>query len=96
MSNNIIPAMTHPLGKHWRQPPRSDILIDDIHALMGEETFHWLAEYSASIPTGVYSGKMWKCFTGRKDGILWLLKWYSPSPDQNLRKINYRDIILIN
>ena len=51
--------MTDPMGRHWRQPPRERILIDDTHALMDLATFEQLSEYSCTIPTGVYPGKMW-------------------------------------
>lgn len=55
-----IPAMTHPLGKHWKQPEVDEITIDDTHALMSQRAFDKLLEYSASRPSGVYEGKMWK------------------------------------
>lgn len=58
----IIPPITDPLGKHWQQPHRRFIELDDTHALMSEQTFKGLKEYSTSIPTGRYEGKMWKGF----------------------------------
>lgn len=59
----IIPPITDPLGKHWQQPHRRFIELDNTHALMSEQTFKGLKEYSTSIPTGRYEGKMWKGFT---------------------------------
>lgn len=68
----MIPAMTDPLGKYWKQPDPAAILLDDEHAVMDMATFEQLAEYSASIPSGVYPGKMWKAgFQGT-----WLLRWF--------------------
>ncbi|MDE4731390.1 hypothetical protein [Providencia rettgeri] len=70
--NNIIPPMTDSLGKHWKQPNHKNILIDDTHALMSAKDFNLLADYSSSIPSGVYPGKMWKATTlGGKAFLRW-------------------------
>jgi len=102
--NNEIPKMTHPLGKHWDQPSSERIVLDDTHALMERSTFEELGEYSSSIPTGVYEGKMWK----RHDGIfdqrfikqggspVWLLVWFGPSSDPNKCSINSREILILD
>lgn len=92
--------MTHPLGQHWKQPEREMILIDDTHALMSKATFEKLSEYSCTIPTGVYEGKMWR----RHDGIFdphcpvekrrWLLGWFGFSDDLDKCSNNFREIIL--
>lgn len=79
MSNNYqhaIPEMTHPLGKHWEQPATSKILITDVRAVMSKAVFDKISDYSGSIPTGVYAGKMWKSFF---DG-LWHLRWFEDHP----------------
>lgn len=68
-----IPECIHPLCRAWDQPKNTEIEIDDTHALMTEESFKGLHEYSCSIPTGVYAGKMWKAY-GPKD--MWYLRWY--------------------
>lgn len=68
-----IPECIHPLCKAWDQPENTEIEIDDTHALMFKKTFEHLKEYSCSIPTGVYSGKMWKAH-GLDDE--WYLRWY--------------------
>jgi len=87
-ANHAIPEMTDPMGRYWDQPDRSLIEVDDTHALMSLRTFRELKEYSASNPSGVYPGKMWK---QRQDGIYdreflalggkqkWLLCWYGLS-----------------
>jgi hypothetical protein len=74
--------MTDPLGRYWNQPSRDLILVDETHAVMTAHTFQQLSEYSATIPSGVYPGKMWRRLDGahdRKcpmDGCRWLLCWY--------------------
>jgi hypothetical protein len=86
-SLEAIPPMTDPMGKHWGQPERREILVDETHAVMTSRTFRALHEYSSSQPTGVYDGKMWKRHDGVYDcefrssgGIpTWLLCWYGPS-----------------
>ena len=40
----IIPPITDPLGKHWQQPHRRFIELDDTHALMSEQTFKGTGE----------------------------------------------------
>lgn len=57
---HVIPPITDPMGKHWEQPDRFEIEIDDTHALMSRETFENLHNYAHSQPSGVYPGKMWK------------------------------------
>ena len=82
-----IPPITDPLGRHWEQPDRSLISIDDEFARMSFATFKDLPEYSASKPTGVYPGKMWKRHDGAHDYAFlrsggkpeWLLCWYGES-----------------
>lgn len=84
----IIPPITDPLGKHWQQPHRRFIELDNTHALMSEQTFKGLKEYSTSIPTGRYEGKMWKGFTKGE--------WYQYYEDNYLAQIcNSRNIIYI-
>ena len=84
---SIIPVMDHPLSKHWSQPNRNLIEIDDTHASMSQSTFESLKEYSCSDPSGVYPGKMWKRNNGVYDPQFlagggkpyWCLCWYDVS-----------------
>ena len=92
MNKNTIPEMTHPLSKAWDQPNKSEIAIDDTHALMTERTFKQLRDYSASIPSGVYDGKMWRM---EAKGINYL-RWYSSNEDPNKCSINTREILITN
>lgn len=71
----IIPEMTNPLSRYWHQPPLDDIAVYDDIAIMDRDTLEGLPEYSMSIPTGTYEGKMWK----RMDRKGWTLCWYKDS-----------------
>lgn len=87
---NTIPNMTHPLSSKWHQPDTKNIIIDDIHALMDEESFKKLHDYSHSQPTGVYEGKMWKSYFNNK----WYLRWYDEHKESNLCSNRYREILI--
>jgi len=99
-----IPRMTHPYGRHWEQPERSEILIDDTHALMTCAAFKRLKEYSATNPTGAYEGKMWKRHDGSFDykflaaggKPVWLLCWYGRDENPDFVSNNHRKIILVD
>lgn len=85
-----IPAMVHPLGKHWDQPRKDLIELCGGFAIMELLDFYKLPEYSLSMPTGAYEGKMWKAKV-RGD---WLLCWYGDSGDPDKVSINYRLVII--
>lgn len=87
-----IPIMTHKLSRYWDQPPTEQIAIDDIYAMMTQETLDNLAEYSMSTPTGTYQGKMWK--TIRSDGKVFL-RWYQNALDPTKLAILSREIIIV-
>jgi len=87
----MIPNMVHPLSKHWDQPSRKDIAIDDMYALMGRESFQQLKRYSTSIPTGIYEGKMWKARIGGK----WFLRWFGIENKEGLLPLLIREIIVV-
>lgn len=89
---NTIPPITDPLGKHWRQPPTDRILIDDTHAVMSMNTFKALAEYSTTIPNGVYPGKMWKA---NPCADVWNLRWFGMDEQWPKSCTNNQRIILI-
>lgn len=98
----IIPPITDPMGKHWDQPDRREILIDDTHAVMSLRSFNKLHEYSGSFPSGVYEGKMWKRHNGifdrefiRRGGKpTWMLVWYGKSDKPGFVSNNLRTILL--
>lgn len=91
----MIPPITDELGAYWQQPPLSDLLVDETHAVMTERTLQALAEYSATIPTGVYPGKMWRraIYSG-KTVTGWLLCWYGSSDWLNC-SVQHREILVV-
>jgi len=91
MDHNVIPKITHPLGKEWGQPDMSNVLIDDTHAIMDKVTFIKLAEYSYTQPTGCYEGKVWKCV---RDGQAWLF-WFGFSDKPSMCSTNCREILVV-
>ena len=92
MISQQLPAMTHPMSRHWQQPPTERVLVDDDHALMTTADFDQLLEYSSSIPTGTYPGKMWK----RDEQGEWWLGWFSAHPtDPKLLRIHWRRILVV-
>jgi hypothetical protein len=89
---NEIPPMTDPLGRYWDQPDPSGILLDDTHAVMTAHSFKALHDYSHSMPTGVYPGKMWKRQTGKGT---WYLTWFGEHEDPKLCSINQRILLVV-
>lgn len=103
-SAHPIPPITDPMGTHWEQPPREEILIDDTHAIMSASAFKALHEYSASMPSGVYPGKMWKRHNGIYDADFlrrggapeWKLGWYGLSEKgEGFCSIHFRTILIV-
>lgn len=90
-AEQIIPPITDPRGKGWKQPHRRFIEMDDESALMSEQTFKALKEYSTTHPSGQYAGKMWKA----KVGSRWFLRWYSESDCPECVDINDREILVL-
>lgn len=86
---NAIPPITSELGKYWQQPKAGSILIDDTHAIISQHAFSMLAEYSASLPSGVYNGKMWRAQAGGVD----YLRWYGDG-GPNQCTINTRILLI--
>lgn len=98
---NQIPPMTDPRGKHWPQPAGERVLVDDSHALMTKSDFDSLPDYSCTIPTGVYPGKMWRRLNGlfdplsRPEDLHWCLCWYGMSEDPEQCSVNFRRVLLV-
>lgn len=109
LSKNIIPPITDPLGKSWRQPHPKYIVLDENYAAMSKQTFLGLPEYSDTNPTGVYAGKMWRAHrtwrVREKDGTFktverWELCWYYDLPQDRPENtgyvgIAYREILIV-
>ncbi len=97
-ATQVIPPMTHPYGKYWKQPPLSEISVDDERAAMTHETFMALPEYSATNPSGVYDGKMWRCnasVVSRAPLPDWKLCWFAPGKTPDSCRIEVRDILIV-
>jgi len=92
----MIPPITDPLGQYWDQPPLTDIAVYNDIAIIEKHTLDRLAEYSTTIPTGAYEGKMWKSRQGHgtPEGPAgpWYLCWYGPHNDPKMLSINRRPI----
>lgn len=87
----MIPPITSELGKHWTQPDHRTFLFNDTHVAITQKQLDELPEYSYTIPTGVYEGKMWK----RMTTIGWVLCWYDVSDDATKCMIKTRVILLL-
>lgn len=98
--DNAIPPMMHPSSKYWEQPALSEIKIDAQRAYMSRATFDELAEYSTSVPSGVYEGKMWKARillllpSNELTPVLrWHLRWYGYSKSGTGYVSNHQRVI---
>lgn len=88
-----IPPMIDPLGRYWDQPKREEIAVDHSAAMMSSATFSKLHEYSGSLPSGKYEGKMWRL----NRGGVWYLRWYQADPnDPNMLLIPVRPIVIVD
>jgi hypothetical protein len=91
MTEHTIPAITDPLGRHWQQPLRDRVLVDETHALLEKQDFEQLLDYSRSRPTGVYVGKMWRCFF--REG--WFLCWYGAGDKPGTCRAHFRQLLVL-
>lgn len=58
-----LPRMTNPLGRHWGQPEglRDRVRVFETHATIDERDWRQLSRYESSLPSGTYTGKVWRC-----------------------------------
>lgn len=86
----MLPAMTDPLGKHWRQAKdlRDRVTLYDTHAAIGESDWQSLSNYETSSPSGVYAGKVWRRGP--------LLCWYGEVNDGKCRIHHLRALVQTN
>ncbi len=89
----VIPDCLHPLSKYWDQPENIDVEIDDTYAMMTKESFDLLKNYSMSVPSGIYIGKMWKAQA--RISLVWYLRWYKEYPQDPSKCIWDQRIILL-
>jgi hypothetical protein len=93
IKSNTIPPMTHPYGKAWEQPELSEVSICDTYATMNQKAFKKLHDYSRSMPSAVYEGKMWKT---SDDKITYHLHWWGFSDEPDKCSGNVREIKIID
>ena len=87
-----IPPITEPEGKCWYQPSYDELIFSDDAVMVSRDAFNRLSDYSRSIPSGVYEGKIWKSMI--KDQ--WYLCWFGAhSTDPKLCTI-YRLPLIID
>lgn len=74
---NTIPEADSEWVAYWQAPHRNEIEFRGDAAVMDKAAFDKLLNYSSSLPTGVWIGKLWKA---RLDDGRWYLRWYSTDP----------------
>ncbi|MGJ3352769.1 hypothetical protein [Providencia sp. Je.9.19] len=91
--SNVIPPMTNSLGNYWKQPNPANITIDDTHAMMTRSDYELLADYSDSVPSGVYVGKMWKAVAPSGKAFL---RWFGVVEGRvDMCSKNQREILIV-
>lgn len=86
----VVPSIPKEKSTFWSQPAPSTFVFqipdgtqEPNLVYMAEKDRAWLKDYSHSMPTGVYPGKMWKCQWTNLDGSIdWHLVWYGIVPDK--------------
>lgn len=91
-----IPKITSPLGDGWDQPDHSEIqFTTDGFAVISDEGLAMLQRYDTTLPSAIYTGKMWMRV---EDGVEYLC-WWTDAPDHpdkcefKQRKILHKRVI---
>jgi hypothetical protein len=91
---NAIPELKSPYSTPPKQP--ADIRLapmDDTHVVLTRRQIAGLLEYSTTLPSGVYPGKVWKAIDA--SGTI-LLRWYGVCPEApDTHCTNNQRIVLI-
>ena len=88
LDSRVIPIMTHPLSRGWRQPSLHKLIFTEDYVLMDQHAYSELHNYETSYPSGVYEGKMW-----RSGG---LLMWFdSHDTNKELCTVKSKPIAII-
>jgi hypothetical protein len=78
----------------WREKRASlSMLLDETDAVMSPAEFADLSEYSSSLPSGTYVGKLWKCRAA--SGPRWLLGEYVDDATPGMIGIRWRHIHVV-
>jgi hypothetical protein len=87
-NKNFIPKLTAKRLQYWQQPDKSEIIVDDSHALMSLDTFNRLQNLRYDYHN-VYCDEGKMC---RYNNIFY---WFGYHKDPNKVSINYREIIIL-
>ena len=90
MDKDKLPERENPTTG-WSQPLTEEIAIDATHAVMTKKTFDQLKDYSYSVPTGVWVGKLWK---RQGDDTTWWLCWFNLSEKPGICRCRSREILI--
>jgi hypothetical protein len=91
-----IPESESPYGANaFQMPDKDDIAFIEgkDFCYMKVETFNKLLEYSTSLPSGVWVGKLWKAH--RQDGN-WYLMWYDKVNEEGKCPVGSKRIYVTN
>ncbi len=99
-----VPPITDPLGKSWDQPDPVGWKFTSTHVWMTRADFEKLKDYSATNPSGVYAGKMWRRHDGAFDPEWrakggkpeWILRWWGLCDDPGHVSNEGRTILLLD
>jgi hypothetical protein len=92
----VVPPITEPLGRHWEQPDREELIFCGDFVYMTRRAYKQLPEYNNSVPSGVYEGKMWKSHVRYSDvGRVCWLRWFGVSDDPDKVTNNQRRIAIV-
>lgn len=86
------------MGQHWDQPHPGEITIENGVAFMTAATFKKLKNYSCSLPSGTYQGKMWRkavVYEEQHITARWKLCWYVDIDMPGQIGIQYREISIL-
>jgi hypothetical protein len=94
-----VPPITHPMGKHWDQPDPHAFEWHEDRVVMTREQFKALHDYSCSLPSGVYDGKMWRLTSHHGTSVPMnerrcFLRWFAPSDDPNQCSIHSLPLVI--
>lgn len=60
LDENVIPPMTHPWGKAWKQPDRNNLVLDDKYVMMYRRDLRCCRIIQVRNRPASINGKMWK------------------------------------
>lgn len=92
MSQSEIERESAAMRPYYTTATDLGIVLEPERALLSRQAFDLLLEYSLTLPTGKYLGKVWK---RKKSEDEWVLGEYVADPDPKMVGIVWREIVLI-